>query len=76
MKTIRVAMNCSTVPPPSDFVGGAWEPDKQWERLEGWGPYGGGQETGNRKPCPQGEREEVSRQRLRGDCGEVVEVVV
>lgn len=43
-------------PPPTAFVGWPWEPDKQWEWLEGWGLYGGGQETENRKPCPQGEK--------------------
>lgn len=62
-------------PPPTAFVDGPWEPDKQWEWLEGWGLHGGGQETENRKPCPQGDRKEVNMHRLSGDCGQVVEIV-
>lgn len=49
-------MNCSAVPRSSAFVGWRWEPDKQydWEEGRGGAQYGGGQEMGNRKPCPQG----------------------
>lgn len=52
-------MNCSTVPLPLLLLVGHGNLTNNGNDWWDGGVYGGGQETENRKPCPQGERRDV-----------------